>query len=163
MWNTEAGRVGLVTSIFLPSASPCPLPCALPASILLLYLCPCGSCLLHAVLLVQQFLHGYVSPWGERGSCAHPTLWSVHGDELSSAPASTEGGVHNSGSCSGWEVQVRIAFSVLAKFFWGPSKGKQIPDHTKTPWSSWSSQVFCDLSCSISSQKILAQCYLIWK
>lgn len=96
MWNTEAGRVGLVTSIFLSSASPCPLPCALPASIPLLYFYPCGSCFLHALLLVQQFLNEHISLWGKWGSCAHPTLWSVHGDKVSSAPARSEGGLHNS-------------------------------------------------------------------
>lgn len=149
------------TSIFLPSVSPCPLPCVLPASILLLYFPPCGSCFLCAMLLVQQFLSRHISVWGELGSCAHPTLWSVHVDKVSSALARTEGGLHNSKSCSVWDVQVIFAFSMPAKFFWDPGKVNQI--YTKTPWSSWNSQVFCDLSYSISSNKIFALCYLIWR
>lgn len=152
--------------VWLPASS-CPqfllTPChvlSLPPSPLLDF-SPCGSCLLRATLLAQQFLNGHISVWGERGSCAHPTLQSGHCDKVSSAPARTEGGLPDSGSCSVWEVQVRFAFSVLAKFFWGPGKGNQI--HTKTPWSSWNCQVFCDLSCSILSQKALALCYLIRK
>lgn len=134
---------------------------ALSFSLPLLYFSPCGSCLLWAMFLVQQFLNGHISVWEDLGSCAHPILWSVHGDKVSSALARTEGRLHNSESCSVWEVQLRFTFSVLAKLFWGPGKGNQI--HTKTPWSSWNSQVFCDLSSSILNQKILALCYLIWK
>lgn len=111
----------------------------LPALSFSLPLAMCSPCL-HpplvfsstcAMFLVQQFLSGHISVWGELGSCAHPTLWSVHVDKVSSALARTEGGLHNSKSCSVWDVQVIFAFSMPAKFFWGPGKVNQI--YTKTP------------------------------